>query len=123
MPKGFVNLYVVAAIAFAAVLAYAGYQYQRAEASSARAAQAEGRAALYKHAAEMAETENDALKRYAKELDVAIVERDKRARALAEAKRKIESELNALKESLPAEDQACLNRSLPPALAQRLLDP
>lgn len=122
MPKGFAQLYVVAAIAFAGVLAYAGYQYQRAEASSARAEQAESRAAALTQAVEDSEAQNAALRQKQQALDAAIVERDKRARALEETKRKLQGELDALKTSLPQEDQDCLDRPLPPPLLERLRD-
>lgn len=55
-------------------------------------------------------------------LSAAIVERDKRARALEEAKRRIKGELDALKATLPEPDQACLDRSLPQSLIDRLRD-
>ena len=60
------------------------------------------------------------IERAKNELDKAIVERDKRAKALEAAKRKVANELAELKKSLPAEDVACLDRDLPPALLERL---
>jgi hypothetical protein len=53
-------------------------------------------------------------------LNAAIVERDKRAKALEEARRKIGKELDELKATLSAEDQDCLSRSLPDPLADLL---
>jgi hypothetical protein len=53
-------------------------------------------------------------------LNAAIVERDKRARALEEARRKIARELDEIKSTLPVEDQGCLSRDLPPPLADLL---
>ena len=53
-------------------------------------------------------------------LDVAIVERDKRAKELETAKRKVAHELSELKKTLATEDQACLDRDLPPAILERL---
>jgi hypothetical protein len=53
-------------------------------------------------------------------LNAAIVERDKRAKALEEARRKIKGELDELKATLSAEDQDCLSRSLPDPLAHLL---
>ena len=53
-------------------------------------------------------------------LDLAIVERDKRAKELETAKRKVAHELSELKKTLATEDQACLDRDLPPAILERL---
>jgi hypothetical protein len=53
-------------------------------------------------------------------LNAAIVERDKRAKALEEAKRQIARELHDLKSTLPEADQACLDRPVPDALVEWL---
>jgi type VI protein secretion system component VasK len=53
-------------------------------------------------------------------LNAAIVERDKRARALEEARRRIGKELDEIKATLSAQDQDCLSRSLPDPLADLL---
>jgi hypothetical protein len=53
-------------------------------------------------------------------LNKAIVERDKRARALEEARRRIGKELDEIKATLSAQDQDCLSRSLPDPLADLL---
>jgi hypothetical protein len=53
-------------------------------------------------------------------LNAAIVERDKRAKALEEARRKIGKELDELKATLPLADQGCLDRELPSPLADLL---
>jgi hypothetical protein len=53
-------------------------------------------------------------------LNAAIVERDKRAKALEEARRKIKGELDELKAALPLADQGCLDRELPSPLADLL---
>ena len=55
-------------------------------------------------------------------LDLAIVERDRRARELEATKRRISHELDELRKTLPTEDQVCLDRDLPDALASRLRD-
>ena len=53
-------------------------------------------------------------------LDLAIVERDKRAKALEAARRALGKELDELRKTLPQADQDCLVRDLPPALLERL---
>jgi signal transduction histidine kinase len=53
-------------------------------------------------------------------LNKAIVERDKRARALEEARRRIGRELDEIKATLSAQDQDCLSRSLPDPIADLL---
>lgn len=53
-------------------------------------------------------------------LNAAIVERDKRAKALEEAKRQIARELHDLRRTLPQADQDCLDRPLPDALSEWL---
>ena len=62
------------------------------------------------------EANNAKLVAMQKELDAAVLERDKRLRALNEAKRKLSDELDGLRKTLPAEDQACLTRDLPDAV-------
>ena len=62
----------------------------------------------------------DRIKAAKEALDVAIVERDRRAKVLEAAKQRIAKELDELKKTLPAEDQDCLDRELPPALLERL---
>ena len=66
----------------------------------------------------LAESEADKalLARKTQELDAAIQERDKRLKALNEAKRKLSDELDGLRKTLPAQDQSCLTRDLPDAL-------
>ena len=55
-------------------------------------------------------------------LSEAVAERDKRAKALEETKRKLKGELDAIRATLPEEDKSCLSRPLPPALDLRLRD-
>jgi uncharacterized protein HemX len=124
--QGFIGgLYAYLAIG-AAVLAIAGYaafQYQRAEAARASARVWEERAAHYLQVAGESEKEKAKLKAAAKALDTALVERDRRARALEETKRKLQGELDVIRSTLPVEDQSCLTRELPPALVERLRNP
>ena len=53
-------------------------------------------------------------------LDLAIVERDRRARELEATKRRIANELDVLRKTLPQADQDCLVRDLPDSLVERL---
>jgi soluble lytic murein transglycosylase-like protein len=124
--QGFIGgLYAYLAIgaAVVAIGGYAAYQYQRAEAADVRASMAQARAEQLGAALQSSEEENAKLKVATKKLDAALVERDRRARALEETKRKIQGELDAIRETLPAPDRECLDRPLPPAILERLRDP
>lgn len=102
---------------------YAAYQKQRAEAADARASVAEIRAEQLSNALEVSEEEAAKARAAKQALDAAIVDRDKRAKALEAARRKLAGELDALKKTLPQEDQSCLDRPLPPAVLERLRNP
>lgn len=119
------NLYALLGIG-AVVVGLGGYaaiQYHRADAANLRAEAAETQARQFKDALASSEEEKAKLKVAAQKLDAALVERDKRARALEEAKRKLQGELDAIRETLPAPDRECLDRTLPPAIVERLLNP
>lgn len=94
--------------------------YQKSEAAEARASDLERQRDTAIQAVKDAEADKAALKARNKALDDALVARDGRVKALEAAKRKLEGELNETKKTLPPEDQACLDRALPPALAERL---
>lgn len=66
------------------------------------------------------EADKAVLAQKARELDDAIQERDKRLKALNEAKRKLADELDRIKKTVPAEDQACLDRPLPSGILDLL---
>lgn len=110
-------LHVVAIVGLAlAVLGGLGaYQYQRAEAADAKRASAEEKAAT-------AQAQNAALIAANAALDRTLVEQAKRRNLLNEANNRLKDELSSLKGSFPKEDQSCLDRDLPPALALRLSD-
>ena len=119
------NLYALLGVGAVVVAlgGYGAYQYQRAEASNARAERAESRVAALTETLKGSEEENARLLAAGRALDAALVQRDKRARALEETKRKLQGELDELKAKLPQEDRECLDRALPPAIAERLRNP
>jgi hypothetical protein len=124
--RGFVGvqLYALAAIGIVvAGLSLTSYAfYYKAKAAEARVADVEGQR---DRAIAIASANEEAAKRLQQlneALNQAIVERDKRAKALEETRRKLRSELDELKRTLPAEDQSCLDRGLPQPLIDRLRD-
>jgi uncharacterized coiled-coil DUF342 family protein len=113
-------------VVLAAVLAFAGLSLAVAYYKNS-AARAEAEATLARdqrdravNAVKEAQASIERLKELSTKLDAAIVERDKRAKELEAAKRKAHAEINELKKSLAAADQACLDRDLPSALLERL---
>jgi hypothetical protein len=130
--RGFLSLLtgsgVLPYVLVAAVLAFAGLSLAVAYyKNSAARAQAEATLARDQRdraiqAVKDAEEANQKLKALNEALDAAIVERDKRAKALEDARQKARREINELKTKLDAADQACLDRDLPPALLERLRD-
>ena len=121
IPSG-VTLYVaLAALAVIAGLSLTVAYYKnsaaRADAEATLARDQRDRAI---NAVKEAQASIERLKAAKDALDVAIVERDKRAKELETAKRKVAHELSELKKTLATEDQACLDRDLPPAILERL---
>ena len=111
---------VAAVVAFAGLglaVAYYKNSASRAEAEATLARDQRDRAV---EAVKAQEETNKALRALNKSLDAAIVERDKRAKALEVARQTLAKELDELKKTLSAEDQACLDRDLPNALLERL---
>lgn len=130
--RGFLSLLttsgVLPYVLVAAVLAFAGLSLAVAYYKNS-AARAEAEATLARDQRDRAlqslkdsEEANARLKELNQALDAAIVERDKRAKALEEARQKARKEINELKTKLDAADQACLDRQLPDALLERLRD-
>ena len=113
-----------AAIALVAVIgglslavAYYRNSAQRAEAEAALASDQRDRAV---EAVKVAQKSIEAISAAKIALDIALVERDRRAKELEATKRKLQNEISEIKRSLPIEDQSCLDRSLPPAILERL---
>ena len=114
--------YVLVAVALlvgglSLTVAYYRNSAQRADAEATLARDQRDRAI---QAVKASEAANAKLKELNAALDKAIVDRDQRAKALEEAKRRISKELDELKKSLPQADQDCLDRDLPNALLERL---
>jgi septal ring factor EnvC (AmiA/AmiB activator) len=101
-------------------MGYAGYERQHAKAAEAQRDSAQHLANQF--AADLKESEADAAAVAArnKQLDAQIRARDGRLKELADAKRNLAVELDALKATLPEADKSCLDRPLPPALIERL---
>jgi predicted negative regulator of RcsB-dependent stress response len=123
--RGFLQgLYLYAAIGVLVVVsglaAWGYYQKARAEQAVARVNEVIGQRDRAIAAAKANEEAAKRLIQLNEALNAAIVERDKRAKALEEARRKIGKELDELKATLSAEDQDCLSRSLPDPLAHLL---
>lgn len=96
-----------------------GYRY-KAQAAEARLDEIVGQRDRAIAAAKANEEAAKRLKQLNDVLNKAIVERDKRAKALEEARRRIGKELDEIKATLSAQDQDCLSRSLPDPLADLL---
>lgn len=109
------GLAVVTGLGFA--VAYYKNSADRAEAEATLARDKRDRAV---QAVKASEEANQKLKALNAALDEAIVERDKRAKELEAAKRRISKELDELRKTLPQEDIACLDRDLPSAILERL---
>lgn len=116
------KLYALAAIGLVIAglgVAVWGYRY-KAQAAEARLADVVGQRDRAIAVAKANEEAARRLQELADALNAAIVQRDKRAKALEEAKRRIARELEDLRATLPTEDQDCLSRDLPPAIADLL---
>jgi hypothetical protein len=120
--SGGVGTYVlVAAVVVIGGLSVAvwGYRY-KAQAAEARVAEVVGQRDRAIAAAKASEETIKRLGVLNDELNKAIVIRDKRAKELEAARRKIKGELDALKTTLDEADRSCLDRDLPPAIADLL---
>lgn len=118
--KFYVALALVAA--FALLYGYARTEHYRADAAASEAKRVTEQRDHLANSLAQAEIDKAELTKRQEELDAAVVEQDRRMKELDNAKRQISKELDALKKTLPAEDQGCLDRPLPDALVQRLLD-
>ena len=96
--------------------------YQRGNAASARADAAEAKVSQLAQALQEGEAQIEALRVAAEVLDRQLVEIHRRERVLNDQKRRLQRELSELAKSLPKEDQDCLGRDLPDAIAERLLN-
>ena len=116
------RLYALAAIGLVIAglsVAVWGYRY-KAQAAEARVHEVVGQRDRAIAAAKASEETVKRLGVLNDELNKAIVVRDKRAKELEAARRKIRGELDELKRTLSDADQACLDRSLPQPLIDRL---
>ena len=109
--------FVVVVSGLTLAVAYYKNSAARAEAEATLARDQRDRAI---NAVKEAQASIETLKAKQKELSDAVVERDRRAKELEAARRALGKELNELKKTLAAEDQACLDRGLPPAILERL---
>ena len=123
LPSG-ITLYVLVA----AVLTFAGLSLAVAYYKNS-AARADAEATLARdqrdRAVQAVKDQEEAIKAISAAkaaLDEAIVERDKRAKALTATTAALRSEINVLKQSLDEADRTCLDRDLPPAILERLRD-
>lgn len=94
--------------------------YQRSEAAIAKLEKVEADNANLTQAVKDSEETNGILRVAARVLDETITQRDARLAALIAANGKVKGEYDALKKSLPKEDQTCFDRPLPPAIQLRL---
>ena len=121
---GALNWRMYVALALMAVVAGLGlavaYYRNDAKRADAEATLARDQRDRAINAVKEAQASIERLKAAKDALDVVIVERDKRAKELETAKRKVAHELSELKKTLATEDQACLDRDLPPAILERL---
>lgn len=119
MIGGIYGYAVVAAVVAGLSLTSYGL-YQRSEAANAKRQAAEERNAQLVVAVKASEETNKALVEANAKMDALLVEQDKRRKAAEAGKRKLAEELNGIKQTLAAEDKSCLDRSLPPAIVERL---
>jgi uncharacterized protein HemX len=108
---------VVAFLGLGLAVAYYKNSAARAQAEATLARDQRDRAV---EAVKAQEETNQALRALNDSLDKALVERDKRAKALEVARQNLAKELDAIKKTVSAEDQACLDRDLPSAFLERL---
>lgn len=116
------GLYGWAAIGLvvAGLSGYGAYQKQRAEAATSRQEMAEGQRDRAIQLVKESEATVQAMRKANKWLNDAIDIRDKRAKELEAAKRKLKGELDEIKKTVPPEDQSCMDRPMPPAILDRL---
>jgi peptidoglycan hydrolase CwlO-like protein len=119
-----IKLYALIAVglAFLALSGSLAFLWQVHKADKATLAVAEQNLESVSNALKQSEADKADLARKAKDLDAAIKERDSRLRALNETKRKLADELDRLKNTVPAEDKACLARPLPNGILDLLRD-
>jgi hypothetical protein len=117
-----VQLYVLVAalVTFAGLGLAVAYYKNSAARAQAEATLARDQRDRAVQAVKDSEEANKALRALNDSLDKALVERDKRAKALEVARQNLAKELDAIKKTVSAEDQACLDRDLPNALLERL---
>lgn len=97
-------------------------QYEEHKADVAEKTSLEGSLHTLQQSLAQSEADKAALIQKQKELDQAVKERDARMKALNDAKRKLADELDGLKKTLPAPDQDCFSRDLPPSVLDLLRD-
>lgn len=117
-----VKLYALLGIGLV-ILALSGsvaFLWQVHKADKADIALEKERANQLTEALKESEADKAVLARKAQELDAAVRVRDQRARELEATKRKLADELDALRKTLPAEDQSCFARPLPDAILEVL---
>jgi Flp pilus assembly protein TadB len=117
-----VQLYVLVAalVTFAGLGLAVAYYKNSAARAQAEATLARDQRDRAVQAVKDSEEANKALRALNDSLDKALVERDKRAKALEVARQNLAKELDALKKTVSTEDQACLDRDLPSAFLERL---
>jgi parvulin-like peptidyl-prolyl isomerase len=94
--------------------------YQKASAADARADAAVAVAEELKQTLVESESQNAELRQRRKDLDALIRERDSRVQNLEAENKSRDEAYDKLRAEVPKEDQDCLGRPLPPALAERL---
>ena len=115
-----IHPYALAAVVVGGLALTSATFYYKAKAADARADAAVAAQERLEQALLESEANNAELRQRRKDLDAAIRERDKRYAALQEAKRTLDAEYEKLRGEATQEDQACLDRDLPPAFAERL---
>jgi cell shape-determining protein MreC len=94
--------------------------YQKASAADARADAAVAVAEELKQTLVESESQNAELRQRRKDLDALIRERDSRVQNLEAENKSRDEAYDKLRAEVSQEDQDCLARPLPPALAERL---
>ena len=123
--RGFIlggQIYVLGAAVFVVLGLLAGVAYYKNQAGryEAEAALARDQRDRAVEAVKASEEANQKLQALNASLDAAIVERDKRAKALVVAQANLRKELGELRKTLDEKDIACLDRDLPDAILERL---
>ena len=118
------NLYVLAAVGVVTSgLALTSYAlYQRSESAIAKLDFERARTEALTSTVKQQEEQTVALLAANEALNATLVEREKRARQLERDRQTLRKALDELKPLLAKEDQECLDRPLPPAIAGKLRD-